>query len=815
MVEVDLDTYEGSDISDDEDQYSKLAYSVSQLDSTQRVKPPSRKELTTDVSEFNLNKQSTESDHVVDVKELAEILKKKSSHKNINKNLESFTGTNKTLSKPLEKPEAEKIKRQIGYTFVKDRFKKWNAIVDRNRLEDHLVFPLQQNEMSIQDNGSFFEKFEPMTSLEKQFSDILLKKDYEKEDEDDTLQFPLTLEEIIERRKEMANIRARQSYKEAKAQRQNKIKSKKYHRILKREKIKEQMKEFEQLQRTDPEAALKKLIEIDKIRAQERASLRHRNTGKWAKNLQVRAKYDRDTRKILADQLSVSRDLTKKVRKTESDEEENDEGDDSKPSKMFDDSTDNPWNIDLSSEVKEFVSGYRKYWEAKNKESSAKENSKDSNSILNASATSEGISEKKSNNDQSGSEIVLSEEKEGRSLKKLKRKKNDEKVNSKKVKLNSSKESIRADKAKSKKNKTPEKKKSENQKYVLDCNFSGLWIVSPVKENEGIPEKNTGKGKKKEPGPKKNNASIDDLFERAEKNLEKRIQQKLRKVNISLTKESEEKGNTKQDSDSEDDQELSVKNFRNNIQRPDEDVELSEVPGRGMTAENEKLILPAGRNATTASKISSFEIDPKKYIHVKPKALNTKLPDEVMQNDDVMDDDQEQKMTIMEAFADDDVVAEFKEMKEQEAKSTELTELVPTLPGWGDWGGTGLLPRKRKKPRKMLDVPLPPRKDQDKEDVIINEDANPKLKNHMVKQLPYPFTSTDDFEANVRAPLGRDWVPETAHQKLIEKPVETKIGTVIEPMNAHNIYKMEKEIKSAFQKKQKEKIIYGTNKGKK
>lgn len=56
------------------------------------------------------------------------------------------------------------------------------------------------------------------------------------------------------------------------------------------------MKEFEQLQRTDPEAALKKLIEIDKIRAQERASLRHRNTGKWSKNLIVRAKYDKEVR---------------------------------------------------------------------------------------------------------------------------------------------------------------------------------------------------------------------------------------------------------------------------------------------------------------------------------------------------------------------------------------------------------------------------------------------------------------------------------------------------------------------------------------
>lgn len=67
-----------------------------------------------------------------------------------------------------------------------------------------------------------------MTPLENEISNILKLNKNEKEEEDETLEFPLTLEEMIERRKEMANLRARQSYKEAKAHRQHKIKSKKY-----------------------------------------------------------------------------------------------------------------------------------------------------------------------------------------------------------------------------------------------------------------------------------------------------------------------------------------------------------------------------------------------------------------------------------------------------------------------------------------------------------------------------------------------------------------------------------------------------------
>lgn len=52
------------------------------------------------------------------------------------------------------------------------------------------------------------------------------------------------------------------------------------------------MKDFEILQKTNPEAALEKLDKIERARAEERISLRHRNTGKWAKSRAIRAKYD-------------------------------------------------------------------------------------------------------------------------------------------------------------------------------------------------------------------------------------------------------------------------------------------------------------------------------------------------------------------------------------------------------------------------------------------------------------------------------------------------------------------------------------------
>lgn len=69
-------------------------------------------------------------------------------------------------------------------------------------------------------------------------------------------------------------------------------------RIQRKEKIKTQLKEFESLQKTNPEEALRMLEQLEKTRAEERVTLRHKSTGHWAKNKLVRAKYDKDVRFI-------------------------------------------------------------------------------------------------------------------------------------------------------------------------------------------------------------------------------------------------------------------------------------------------------------------------------------------------------------------------------------------------------------------------------------------------------------------------------------------------------------------------------------
>ena len=60
-----------------------------------------------------------------------------------------------------------------------------------------------------------------------------------------------------------------------------------------------------------------------------------------------------------------------------------------------------------------------------------------------------------------------------------------------------------------------------------------------------------------------------------------------------------------------------------------------------------------------------------------------------------------------------------------------------------------------------------------------------------MNEVPFPFNSVKDYEATIRAPIGRTWLPETAHQKLIAPPVVTKLGTVIDPMDEGELLRRE------------------------
>lgn len=293
-MEENKDTFSETSDPEDDAKHEQFIENVVGLFKPLRIKKPSRTEPTVAVSEYDLVRSITGNKGTVHIRDLAALLQHKSKLVELGKKIKTTEKKKKTLPKPLEKPQADRIKRAVGYEKTRQELDKWEPVITSNRAAINLSFPLNKNVNFGKEDKSKFE-FRVKSKLEKKLEEIEEKyevhiPDIEKEEE----KVPMTLEEILELRSNAAKMRAQQSYKEAKARRQNKIKSKKFHRIQRREKMKQQLKEFELLQKTDPEAALKKLEEIEKARAEERFSLRHKSTGQWAKNKQIRAKYDKE-----------------------------------------------------------------------------------------------------------------------------------------------------------------------------------------------------------------------------------------------------------------------------------------------------------------------------------------------------------------------------------------------------------------------------------------------------------------------------------------------------------------------------------------
>ncbi|XP_074003267.1 U3 small nucleolar RNA-associated protein 14 homolog A isoform X2 [Numenius arquata] len=148
----------------------------------------------------------------------------------------------------------------------------------------------------------------------------------------------------------------------------------------------------------------------------------------------------------------------------------------------------------------------------------------------------------------------------------------------------------------------------------------------------------------------------------------------------------------------------------------------------------------------------------------------------------------DQRGVITEAFAGDDVVADFRreKRKAEEAGKPQPVNLV--LPGWGEWGGSGLKPSTKKRKRFLLKPPPPPpRKDQHLPHVILSEKRNIHAAAHQVNELPFPFERHQQFEQSIRAPVGPTWNTQRAFQKLTAPRVVTRAGHIIQPISAEDV----------------------------
>lgn len=245
------------------------------------------------------------------------------------KKLNKVEKTTAVLKTPLPKPQAERIQRAVAFQGVAKRVSRWAPVVQRNRDAEVLSFPLKSYTPPVTTTTSLARSHKAENDMEREIAAVLSgsKQNLERKDkeltaaEEDALK-SFDLEEAMARRKELQRARALLSYYEAKCRRVRKIKSKQFHRELKKDERKLIGKvDLDSLAKTDPELFNAELLKAEKLRAQERASLRHRNTSKWAKNLITRGHKNKTDQESIREQLRISRELTEIKTTVDSDED--------------------------------------------------------------------------------------------------------------------------------------------------------------------------------------------------------------------------------------------------------------------------------------------------------------------------------------------------------------------------------------------------------------------------------------------------------------------------------------------------------------
>ncbi|GAA5887802.1 hypothetical protein JCM5296_001772 [Sporobolomyces johnsonii] len=144
-----------------------------------------------------------------------------------------------------------------------------------------------------------------------------------------------------------------------------------------------------------------------------------------------------------------------------------------------------------------------------------------------------------------------------------------------------------------------------------------------------------------------------------------------------------------------------------------------------------------------------------------------------------------QRELVKEAFANDDVVADFEEEKRKEIERDAPREEDNTLPGWGSWGGKGAKKAKNAKKfvKKIAGIDASQRKDAGLNHVIISEKKDKKAAKYMLKDLPFPYTSAAQHEHKLRTPMGPEWSTSTVLRDQTIPAVLVKPGATVRPVS--------------------------------
>ncbi|OMO63866.1 Small-subunit processome, Utp14 [Corchorus capsularis] len=289
-------------------------------------------------SEYNPTRDVLEGDGRITIQDLLDSIQEKPGYSKLRKRVQHMDRKSSTpIQAPLPKAERDKLERMAVYEHSKKDITKWEHLVKRNR-EAPTIFFGEDVDLGFSTVGAIASEFEPRTEFEKKIASLVYDDkvmEAHKADGSKLLELnKISEEEYMKNRNHIAKMRSLLFHHELKRKRIKKIKSKTYHRLKNKDKLKAAPAEM----LMDSEAAKEQARKQEFKRAEERMTLKHKNKSKWARRILERGlnAQDEGTRAAMAEQLNQHALLTRKMNtlkdgsssSSDSSSDEDDEGSD-------------------------------------------------------------------------------------------------------------------------------------------------------------------------------------------------------------------------------------------------------------------------------------------------------------------------------------------------------------------------------------------------------------------------------------------------------------------------------------------------------
>ncbi|KAF8911605.1 Utp14 protein-domain-containing protein [Gymnopilus junonius] len=669
----------------------------------------------------------------------------------------------KTLSAPLPHRAQERLDRQAAYEQTKEEVDKWTDTMKRIREAEHLSFPLQAQSAGRVSNLELNAKFKPTTELESAVDALLKSAKMREEDITNTeaamlKMNNLSVEEVAQRRAELRKMRELAFRTELKARRANKIKSKTYRKLKRKEK--ERLAEkIDEEDENDPESQLKH--ELD--RARERATLKHKHTGKWARQMRQKEGLDENSRRDIEEMLERGEKLRRRIQGVGSgEEEESDDNDDDEMDveagieKIKQSAFDELRKLDVEERDEEGEESGKKKSKSvfemtfmkdamARQSAAARRDVDDFIKEIGGAIAGDGDSDEGEMQDADSSMGVVASRTGGRIVFRPAGAAGSSRPI---AGSDTSSVTLKSTDLLSPPPLSPPINTKSQPSQPQDVN-SNPWLAQDMSKVKVVKKTNEviiSKGSK----------AADKSKNKLKKVTQKRVDEREKAVEDAAV-------------------EISLDNVM---------VASSSSASVSKSKATIKVSVEADGKKTAGQKPPTEDDDDSEVdleIEVQEQALALKGKGKAGANGLKAF---EQRDLVALAFAGDNVVQSFEEAKKREIASDAPREVDTTIPGWGSWGGTGTkkAPPKQQRIKKIPGIDPTTRADYNKKNIIISEKRDKKAGKYLVKDLPYPYTSKAQFERAMERPLGVEWNTRVGFQRGTLPKVVKKPGIIIDPL---------------------------------